>query len=171
MGTKHHTTMSYNPTANSMVERVHCSLKASLMAHCQGTDWKAQLPWILLGLHTAPRANDDPSPAEKVYGETLTAPETYIDRRKQFRLRALDSCRFIFVRNDVDRSPLMRPHQSLHRVVHQEEKAFLVSIGGRKDWVSIDHLKPAIFPNEDHPAEGPCKTHTLLVPDSVPKRR
>ncbi|XP_064083863.1 uncharacterized protein LOC135199633 [Macrobrachium nipponense] len=74
MGTKHHTTTAYNPAANSMVERTHHSIKASLMARCTGPDWKVQLPWVLLGLCTTPRANGDPSPAEKVYGETLTVP-------------------------------------------------------------------------------------------------
>ncbi|XP_064102672.1 uncharacterized protein LOC135212831 [Macrobrachium nipponense] len=160
-----------------MVERVHHSLKASLMARCQGPDWKAQFPWVLLSLCIAPRANGDPSPAEKVYGETLTLPgeffpadsndpdiplarlraasqkfilcqETYVDRMKQFRPRAPDSCRFVF-----------------------EGKAFFVSVGGREDWVSIDRLKPAIIPDEDDPAEGPRKTPTPLVPDSAPKRR
>ncbi|XP_064081898.1 uncharacterized protein LOC135198258 [Macrobrachium nipponense] len=72
MGTKHHITTAFNPAANDMVERTHHSLKASLMAHCTGPDWKAQLLWVLLGLRTAPRANCNLSPAEKVYCETLT---------------------------------------------------------------------------------------------------
>ncbi|XP_064087492.1 uncharacterized protein LOC135202167 [Macrobrachium nipponense] len=78
MGAKHHTTASYNPTANSMVKRVHSSLKASLMACCKGPDWKAQLPWVLLGLRTAPRANSSQYLAEKVYGEILTVPGKFL---------------------------------------------------------------------------------------------
>ncbi|XP_064118977.1 uncharacterized protein LOC135223985 [Macrobrachium nipponense] len=126
IGTKHHTTMVYNPAANGVVERTHRSLKASLMACCTGLDWKAQLLWVLLNLCTAPRVNSDPSLAEKVYSETLTVlgeffppdsdspniplarlqavaqkfvpcQETYTDRRKQFRLRALDSCKYVFI--------------------------------------------------------------------------
>ncbi|XP_064116693.1 uncharacterized protein LOC135222536 [Macrobrachium nipponense] len=120
LGTKHHTTTSYNPAANGILERVHHSFKASLMACCQHPDWKAQLPCVLLGVRTAPKSNSDPFPAEKVYWETLTVPgkffptdsedpdiplarlraaaqkfvpcrETYIDRAKQFCPRALDS--------------------------------------------------------------------------------
>ncbi|XP_066953345.1 uncharacterized protein [Macrobrachium rosenbergii] len=34
MGTTVHSTMAYNPAANGMVERVHRSLKAALMARC-----------------------------------------------------------------------------------------------------------------------------------------
>ncbi|XP_064087493.1 uncharacterized protein LOC135202168 [Macrobrachium nipponense] len=160
MGTKHHTTTSYNPTANGMVKRVHRSLKASLMACCKGPNWKAQHPWVLLGLHTAPRANGDPSPAEKLYGETKKMPgkffpadsnnpdiplprlraaarkfvpcqETYTNRKKQFRPSALDSCRFVFIRNNATHPPLMWPYWDPHRDVHQEEKAFLISIVGR----------------------------------------
>ncbi|XP_064095179.1 uncharacterized protein LOC135207380 [Macrobrachium nipponense] len=40
MGTKHHTTTAYNPTANGMVERTYRFLKASLMACCMVPDWK-----------------------------------------------------------------------------------------------------------------------------------
>ncbi|XP_064106831.1 uncharacterized protein LOC135215810 [Macrobrachium nipponense] len=74
IGTKHYTIKFYNPATNGIVERVHHSLKASLVACCQGPGWKAQLPWVLLGLRTTPRANSSPSPAENMYGETLTVP-------------------------------------------------------------------------------------------------
>ncbi|XP_066981407.1 uncharacterized protein [Macrobrachium rosenbergii] len=71
MSTTLHSTMSYNPTANGMVARAHHSLKAALMARCTDENWRVQLPWVLLGLRTTPRADGDASPAEKVYGETL----------------------------------------------------------------------------------------------------
>ncbi|XP_066982178.1 uncharacterized protein [Macrobrachium rosenbergii] len=74
MGTTLHSMMAYNPAANSMVERAHHSLKAALMARCTDENWRAQLPWVLLGLHTALRADSNVSPAEKVYGETLAVP-------------------------------------------------------------------------------------------------
>ncbi|XP_064089904.1 uncharacterized protein LOC135203903 [Macrobrachium nipponense] len=74
MGEEHHTTIAYNLAANGMVERTHHFLKASLMARCTGPNWKAQLPWVLLGLRTAPRANSGPSPTEMVFRDTLTVP-------------------------------------------------------------------------------------------------
>ncbi|XP_064120204.1 uncharacterized protein LOC135224812 [Macrobrachium nipponense] len=185
-----------------MVERIHHSLKASLMACCLVPDWKAQLLWVLLGLRTTPRANGDLSPAEKVYGEALTVPgeffpadsddpdiplarlraaaqkfvpcrETYTDRRKQYRLSALDSCKFVLTRNDTTLPPLTLPYRHApHQVAHWEE-VFLVSIGVHEDWVSID-LKPAVIPDEDDPAEGPCRTPpqnaALLEPSSAPRR-
>ncbi|XP_064111548.1 uncharacterized protein LOC135219046 [Macrobrachium nipponense] len=74
MGTSLHATTAYDLAANGMVERVHRSLKASLMARCTGEDWKSQLPWVLLGLRTAPQANGEASPAEKLYREPLAVP-------------------------------------------------------------------------------------------------
>ncbi|XP_066950852.1 igE-binding protein-like [Macrobrachium rosenbergii] len=74
LGTTRYSTIAYNPAANGMVERFHRSLKASLMAYCTSESWKYQLPWVLFRLRTAPRANGDPSAAEKVYGETLVVP-------------------------------------------------------------------------------------------------
>ncbi|XP_064109603.1 uncharacterized protein LOC135217566 [Macrobrachium nipponense] len=40
-----------------------------LMAWCTNDNWK-----VLLGLQTAPKANSEESPAEKVYGEALAGP-------------------------------------------------------------------------------------------------
>ncbi|XP_064117874.1 uncharacterized protein LOC135223342 [Macrobrachium nipponense] len=130
MGTSLHATTAYNPTANGLVERVHQLLKASLMARCTSEDWKSQLPWVLLGLRTAPRANGEASPAEKVYGEPLTVPgeffptnaddanvsitrlrestrkftpciKTFSDRTKHFLPKALLSCKCVFIRDDA----------------------------------------------------------------------
>ncbi|XP_066947152.1 uncharacterized protein [Macrobrachium rosenbergii] len=48
MVTTLHSTTAYNPAANGMVERVHRSLKAALMACCTDDRWKEQLSWVLL---------------------------------------------------------------------------------------------------------------------------
>ncbi|XP_066964198.1 uncharacterized protein [Macrobrachium rosenbergii] len=130
MGTTLHSEMAYNPAANGMVERVHCSLKAALMACCTDERWKEQLPWVLLGLCTTPKANGDASPVEKICGETLAIPgeffppsadganttllklreltqkfapchKTFTDRTTTYRPPALDSCAYVFVRVDA----------------------------------------------------------------------
>ncbi|XP_064100840.1 uncharacterized protein LOC135211461 [Macrobrachium nipponense] len=132
MGTSLHATTAYNPAANGLVEGVHRLLKASLMARCTGEDWKSQLPWVLLSLRTAPRANGEASPVEKVYGEPLTVPgeffptnagdadvsiarlresagrftpciKTFSDRTKHFLPKALSSCEHVFIRDDARR--------------------------------------------------------------------
>ncbi|XP_066963183.1 uncharacterized protein [Macrobrachium rosenbergii] len=143
MGTTLHCTMAYNPAANGPVERVHRSLKAALMARCSNKKWKEQLPWILLGLRTAPRANGDASPAEKVYGETLALPgeffppssdgadnplprlrelaqrftpchKTFTNRTVTYSPPALHSCAYAFVRVDARSLPLTRPYRGPH---------------------------------------------------------
>ncbi|XP_064093848.1 uncharacterized protein LOC135206360 [Macrobrachium nipponense] len=179
MGTSLHATTTYNPAANGMVERVHQSLKASLMARCTDEDWKSQLPWVLLGLRTAPRANGKASPAEKVYREPLTVPgeffptnlddadlsitkleestgkftpciKTFSDRTKHFLPKALSSCKHVFIRDDARCPPLTRPYQGPFRILQRTDKAYFISINGREDCVSTDQLKPAFLMDEEY---------------------
>ena len=178
MGTKLHSTTAYNPAANGMVERSHRSIKAALMARCTDYRWKDHLPWILLGLRTAPKSDSGLSPAEMVYGEALAVPgeffpsdttnsaidlprlreaanrfrpciRTYSERKKPFTPKGLDSCPHVFVRNDAHRTPLTRPYRGPYKVVDRNNKAFLLDIHGRNDWVSIDRLKPAFLIEDD----------------------
>ncbi|KAJ8411270.1 hypothetical protein AAFF_G00172760 [Aldrovandia affinis] len=60
--------------ANGMCERFHRSLKVSLRAALQGDAWFDTLPWVLLGLRTAPKADLGASSAELVYGQPLHVP-------------------------------------------------------------------------------------------------
>ncbi|GFR64776.1 transposon Ty3-G Gag-Pol polyprotein [Elysia marginata] len=57
-----------------MVERFHRTLKAALKARLTGNNWVEELPWVLLGLRTAPKEDLGYSSAELVYGELLTVP-------------------------------------------------------------------------------------------------
>ena len=43
------------------------------------------------------------------------------------------------------RSPLTPPYEGPFRVLHRGEKVFELDIGGRKETVSIDRLKPAFI--------------------------
>ncbi|XP_068211572.1 uncharacterized protein [Palaemon carinicauda] len=147
MGTTLHSTMAYNPAANGMVERTHRTLKASLMASCTNADWKSLLPW-----DTTPRADGEPSPAEKVYREALT------DRTKHFKPRNLDNCGYVFVRVDAHRQPLTRPYRGPYRVISKTTNAFLLDVHGQEDWVSIDRMKPAFFEGSDTASAGPGRS-------------
>ncbi|XP_066981203.1 igE-binding protein-like [Macrobrachium rosenbergii] len=136
LGTTHHTTTAYTPAANGLVERFHSSLKVSLMARCTAEDWKYQLPWVLLGLRTAPRADGARSVDEKTYGESLVVPGelvtedrhnpsvqrlrdivgkfapckwTHTNRLATFTLPGLASTTHVFIRDDAVRPPLTRP--------------------------------------------------------------
>ena len=177
LGTNLHSTTAYNPAANGMVERSHRSLKAALMARCSDENWIHQLPWVLLGLRTAPRANGDASPAEKVYGETLVVPGeffppdhtedvsipllreragkftpcrmTYTDRTSHYLPKEINTCKYVFVRHDAHRPPLTRPYKGPYEVLERNPKSFKLMIHGREDWISIDRLKPAYTQEED----------------------
>ncbi|XP_068203630.1 uncharacterized protein [Palaemon carinicauda] len=155
MGTTLHSTTAYNPAANGMVERTHRALKAFLMASCTDGYWKSRLIWVLLCLRTAPYANGEPSPAEKVYGEALKVPceffltstddmqldhlrdiarkfrlKTYLDKSKHFKPRNFDNCGYVFVRVDAHRWPLTRPYRGPYRVIKKTTKAFLLDVHG-----------------------------------------
>ena len=73
-GTKLHHTTAYHPQSNGLVERFHRHLKSALRAHLSGPNWSDELPWVLLGIRTAPKEDLDCSSAELVYGTPLTVP-------------------------------------------------------------------------------------------------
>ena len=72
-----HRTTAYNPKANGLVERFHRTMKASLKARLTGPNWNDELPWVLLGIRTAPKEDLQSSSAELVYGEPLTVPGSF----------------------------------------------------------------------------------------------
>ncbi|XP_075152520.1 uncharacterized protein LOC142226405 [Haematobia irritans] len=62
---------------------------------------------------------------------------------KTFIHSDLDSCKYVFVRNDHVCAPLQPPYEGHFEVVAKKEKNFKVNIRGRTVCVSIDRLKPA----------------------------
>lgn len=55
LGTTLHHTTAYHPQANGLVERFHRYLKSALRARLTGPNWTKELPWVLLGIRTAPK--------------------------------------------------------------------------------------------------------------------
>ena len=78
LGTHLHWTAAYHPQANGMVERFHRHLKSALRARLTGPNWMDELPWILLGIRTAPKEDLDCSSAELVFGAPLTVPGDFV---------------------------------------------------------------------------------------------
>lgn len=83
-----HTT-AYHPAANGMVERLHRTLKAAIMAH-NTTRWTDILPVVLLGLRTSLKADLMCSAAEMVYGEPLRIPGEFFQSAKTHTVQPSD---------------------------------------------------------------------------------
>lgn len=80
MGTKHHSTTSYHPAANGMIERLHRQLKAAIMCH-DNSSWSEALPLVLLGIRTAWKEDIQATAAELVYGESPRLPGEFLSPR------------------------------------------------------------------------------------------
>ena len=77
-GSDHCTTTAYHPQSNGMVERFHRQLKAALKAKLAAPNWIEVLPWVLLGIRTAPKEDLGCSSAELVFGYPLTVPGDFV---------------------------------------------------------------------------------------------
>ena len=78
LGTQYHHTTAYHPQANGLVERLHHHLKSALRTKLHGPNWLDILPWVLLGIRTAPKDDLNTSSAEFVYGFPLTVPGDFV---------------------------------------------------------------------------------------------
>ena len=78
LGIKLHHTTAYHPQANGLVERFHRHLKSALRARLTGPNWLDELPWVLLGIRTAPKEDLKCSTAELLYGAPITVPGDFI---------------------------------------------------------------------------------------------
>jgi hypothetical protein len=79
LGIKHNLTTAFHPQANGMVECVHRQIKDALRAREAGLAWHSHLPWVLLGLHAAPKEDSGISSAGKVLGSPLHLPGELLD--------------------------------------------------------------------------------------------
>ena len=53
-------------------------MKSALRARLSGPNWVDELPWVLLGIRTAPKEDLGCSSAELVYGSPLTVPGEFV---------------------------------------------------------------------------------------------
>ena len=156
-----------------MVERFHRYLKTAIRARLTSPNWIRELPWVLLGIRTAPREDLGCSSADIVYGAPLTVSGDFIpsgsfhsDDLLRSRVydnvrslvpipttshsnsttsvpRSLHLSKFVFICCDAHRTPFQRPYCGPYKVVEHDQKYFKVDIGGKTDIVSVDRIKPA----------------------------
>ena len=171
LGSKHVPTTAYHPQANGMVERFHCQLKAVFRARCSGADWLEHLPWVLLGLFTAPKEEAGVLAAEAVYGQSLVLPSqlqppplapqaapekvdipsTVKPARKAEKVRevGVQEASHVYKPVGAVTGLLDATYRGPYHMLVRERKKLLLEIGATRTRISVDHLKPhtvAVFP-------------------------
>jgi hypothetical protein len=169
LGIKHVQTTAYHPQSNGMVERTHRQLKAILRARLAGSIWPEHLPWVLLGLRTAPKEDSGVSAAELVCRAALALPAEFLSTaepppakflQKLQRVEipatgplsyaevaakpaaALLQASHVYVRRSGALLPLAPLYVGPYEVLERADKFFRLAVGGREETVSIDRLKP-----------------------------
>lgn len=108
-------TTAYHPQANGLIERWHRSLKAAIMCY-KTKDWCAVLPLILLGLRSTFKEDLKSTPAEMLYGTTISLPgqffTEYIPKSEQSE----------FVKSLKEQMASIRPTLTSN---HSSEKVFI----------------------------------------------
>lgn len=127
------------------------------------------LPWVMLGLRTAPKEEANVSPAEaalgtklQLPGQTLPVESTHVpaaDRpiiprpvipntTKQAGAASPKGSQegpsagdLVYVRDGQPRGPLAPPYVGPYRVLERKGKAVHLLVGDREDWVAVERTK------------------------------
>lgn len=189
LGTKHIRTTAYHPCSNGLVERFHRHLKASLAMRPNTTNWVDNLPLVLLLIRKVVKQDSGCTPAEIVFGTTLSLPGQYFHNKddahptttfvqdlkarmsklhftpirqasRQVHIpKTLFDSEYVFVRDDAVKNPLSPRYKAPYKVVGRAEKFFTITKNGKNDTVSIDRLKPALV-EESQPSQQTHNTYT-----------
>ena len=65
----------------------------------------------------------------------------------------LETCKYVFLRNDTVRKPLVPQYDGPYRVIEKSDKIFKIQLPNRTTRVSIDRLKPAYLLNISNSTE------------------
>jgi hypothetical protein len=140
-----------------MVERAHRQMKEALKARLAGDRWPEHLPWVLLGMRSAPKDNSNISAAEAVLGTPLVLPGQLLTAEERpvpafvEQLRTappiptrplppstesgpsprLMSAAYVYVRCGGVMPPLAPPYMGPYAVVSKTDKFFTVMVGDR----------------------------------------
>ena len=83
---------------------------------------------------------------------------------------SIAEAKFVYVRTDAVRQPLVRPYTGPYKVVGKSAKYFTILKNGRPDTVSLDRLKPAFtFTNNNIDIESSEKTESKETEITQPR--
>ena len=187
LGVQHQLTTAYRPQANGLVERFHRCLKDAMRARLVGADWLHHLPWILLGLRTAPREESSTSAAQHALGTTLLLPGQFINddsfgvhvhrhlsglptlqtthnravsKRKLPLLMEVD---LVFVKLEQPSKPVLDPlYAGPYGVLHKSASFFTVQIGNKEEKINIHSVVPSGLPPAMPPKRGRPRKSLLI---------
>ena len=74
LGITHNFCTAMHPSANGMIERQHRDIKNSLKSYLDRESWMEFLPFVLLGLRSAPNLYTNYSMSEQAFGFTPRLP-------------------------------------------------------------------------------------------------
>ena len=151
-----------------------------MRARLVGTDWLHHLPWVLLGIRTAPREDSATSAAQHALGTSLHLPGQFLHHdgfgtvvhrhlaglppipprhnrsAAPAMLEPLSTASFVYIRTDTLAKPPLSPlYSGPYRVEARHDNYFEVRVGTELERVNIHRLKPAHLPDDATPALPP----------------
>jgi hypothetical protein len=150
-----------------MVERLHRQVKEALCARRFGSGWLEHLPWVLLGIWSAPKEECGISAAEAVFGIPLTIPGQVAQpaekegqpvistKPRTYAEVARPHPRLVYVRRGQP-STLGAPiFYGPYAVRAWADKYYDVMVGDKCERISIDRLKPYTAKEQPEVASPP----------------
>lgn len=86
----------------------------------------------------------------------------------------LETCEYVFVRDDTVRRPLKAPYDGPFRVITRNKKVYQLQLSNRQTYISVDRLKPAyVLSDQPHerisvPASTEDRSVSIKPTNSVP---
>ncbi len=133
----------------------------------QGTTWTDQLPWVILGIRTAPKedlkksfhhSSSWPNIHHKYADECTRRVPTFLNIQRwatnsttyeqtqqsnNIHTKEIDLKSICVHEAEAPGNPLQAPYTRSYRVLEHRPKTCLIDYGGIPEWISVDWLKPS----------------------------
>ena len=135
------------------------------------SSWSQELPWVLIGIRSAPRDADGVSAAERDFGTPICLPGDFLDTpvppadsfmnklktlventapapalpKRAVKVsipKEIISTEFVFVRRMAHASPFSPLYLGPYKVVNRDTNYFCIQIGNRQELINVSRLKP-----------------------------